>query len=96
MFLFRVFKDKNELNEVVVWKELYFFFVWKSCMGGYDGKGVFVICDVEDIILFLNGFCIVEKFIFFKNELVVIVVWNFLGEVIVYFVVEMEFYFEVN
>ncbi len=93
---FRVFKDKNELNEAVVRKELHFPFVWKSCTGGYDGKGVSIIRDAEDIIPLSNGACIAEKLIPFKNELAVIVARNPSGEVTTYPVVEMEFHPEAN
>lgn len=93
---FLVFKDKFELTEAIVRKDLSFPFVWKSCTGGYDGKGVSVIRTEEDVIPLAEGACIAEKLIPFKNELAVIVVRNPSGEVTTYPVVEMEFHPEAN
>ena len=93
---FRVFESKNELNEAIVRKEIEYPFVWKSCTGGYDGKGVSIIKDAEAIIPLPSGACIAEKLIPFKNELAVIVARNVSGEVATYPVVEMEFHPEAN
>ncbi|MBX2827305.1 MAG: 5-(carboxyamino)imidazole ribonucleotide synthase [Flavobacteriaceae bacterium] len=93
---FIVFESKNQLNEAIVRKELHYPFVWKSCTGGYDGKGVSIIRDAEDIIPLSSGSCIAEKLIPFKNELAVIVARNPSGEVSTYPVVEMEFHPEAN
>ena len=93
---FVVFQNKNKLNEALVRKELHYPFVWKSCTGGYDGKGVSIIRDAEDLIPLTDGSCIAEKLIPFKNELAVIVTRNPSGEVRTYPVVEMEFHPEAN
>lgn len=93
---FLVFETKNELNEAIVRKELKYPFVWKSCLGGYDGMGVSIIRDAEDIIPLPSGRCLAEKLIPFKNELAVIVARNVSGEVRTYPVVEMEFHPEAN
>ena len=93
---FKIFTDKNELNEALTRKELKFPFVWKSCTGGYDGKGVSIIENAEDIIPLPEGSCIAEKLIPFKNELAVIVARNPSGEVKTYPVVEMEFHPQAN
>jgi 5-(carboxyamino)imidazole ribonucleotide synthase len=93
---FKIFQNKNLLNEAIVRKELTFPFVWKSTTGGYDGKGVSIIRDAEDIIPLPDCECIAEKLIPFKNELAVIVARNPKGEVRTYPVVEMEFHPEAN
>jgi 5-(carboxyamino)imidazole ribonucleotide synthase len=93
---FVVFQNKNKLNEALIRKELHYPFVWKSCTGGYDGKGVSIIRDAEDLIPLADGSCIAEKLIPFKNELAVIVARNPSGEVRTYPVVEMEFHPEAN
>jgi len=93
---FVVFQTKNELNEAIVRKELHFPFVWKSCTGGYDGKGVSIIRDAADIIPLPGESCIAEKLVPFKNELAVIVVRSVSGEVRTYPVVEMEFHPQAN
>lgn len=93
---FVLFTDKNALNEAIVRKELHYPFVWKSCTGGYDGKGVSIIRDAEDIIPLPDTRCIAEKMIPFKHELAVIVARNPSGDVRTYPVVEMEFHPEAN
>lgn len=71
-------------------------YIWKSCLGGYDGKGVSVIRKAEDLENLPEAPCIAEDMIPFKNELAVIVVRNVSGEVKTYPVVEMEFHPEAN
>ncbi|HIB49199.1 MAG TPA: 5-(carboxyamino)imidazole ribonucleotide synthase [Flavobacteriaceae bacterium] len=93
---FFVFKDKFDLTEAIVRKDVTLPFVWKSCTGGYDGKGVAVIRTEEDMIPLAEGACIAEKLVPFKNELAVIVARSVSGEVKTYPVVEMEFHPEAN
>jgi 5-(carboxyamino)imidazole ribonucleotide synthase len=93
---FKIFQSKNELNEAMVRKELNYPFVWKTCTGGYDGMGVCIVREAQDIIPLMEGPCIVEKLIPFKNELAVIVARNPKGQVASYPVVEMEFHPEAN
>tara|TARA_R110002072_G_scaffold14272_2_gene59422 strand:- start:132296 stop:133453 length:1158 start_codon:yes stop_codon:yes gene_type:complete len=93
---FLVFKDKFDLTEAIVRKDVTLPFVWKSCTGGYDGKGVSVIRSEEDLIPLSEGACIAEKLVPFKNELAVIVARSASGEVKTYPVVEMEFHPEAN
>jgi|TARA_R110002020_G_scaffold474772_3_gene707209 5-(carboxyamino)imidazole ribonucleotide synthase len=93
---FLVFKDKFDLTEAIVRKDVTLPFVWKSCTGGYDGKGVAVIRTEEDMIPLAEGACIAEKLVPFKNELAVIVARSVSGEVKTYPVVEMEFHPEAN
>ncbi len=71
-------------------------FVWKSCQGGYDGKGVSVIRSEKDLKELPEVACIAEDMIPFKNELAVIVARNPSGDVTTYPVVEMEFHPEAN
>ena len=93
---FKRYETKQLLTEAIVRKEHSFPFVWKSCEGGYDGKGVSVIRDDEDLIPLPEVSCIAEEMIPFKNELAVIVVRNPKGDVKTYPVVEMEFHPEAN
>ncbi|MDN3724793.1 5-(carboxyamino)imidazole ribonucleotide synthase [Aequorivita sp. SDUM287046] len=93
---FNVFENKDSLNHAIFQKEISFPFVWKSCTGGYDGKGVSIIRAAEDLIPLADGACIAEDLVPFKNELAVIVARNPLGEVKTYPVVEMEFHPEAN
>ena len=75
---------------------LHFPFIWKSAQFGYDGQGVKVVRNVEDLDGLPNSECIAEELIPFKNELAVIVARNVQGEVVTYPVVEMEFHPEAN
>ena len=71
-------------------------FVWKSARFGYDGQGVKIIRNTEDLQGLPNVECIAEQLIDFKNELAVIVARNAKGECKTYPVVEMEFHPEAN
>jgi 5-(carboxyamino)imidazole ribonucleotide synthase len=71
-------------------------FVWKAARFGYDGNGVKIVRNIEDLESLPNVECITEKLIPFKNELAVIVARNAAGEVKTYPVVEMEFHPEAN
>lgn len=71
-------------------------FVWKSARFGYDGQGVKIVREKEDLASLANVECIVEELIPFKNELAVIVARNTKGEARTYPVVEMEFHPEAN
>lgn len=93
---FKPFDSKTELTEALVHKQLGFPFVWKSAVGGYDGKGVSIIRNEEDIIPLPDLPCLAEEMIPFKNELAVITARNASGETKTYPVVEMEFHPEAN
>ena len=69
--------------------------MWKSCTGGYDGRGVSIIRTANDLSGLDSGACIAEDLIPFKNELAVIVA-RASGKVNTYPVVEMEFHPEAN
>jgi 5-(carboxyamino)imidazole ribonucleotide synthase len=89
---FEIFASKKDLSEALNNNEISLPFVWKSTTGGYDGKGVSVIKNKEDLKELSDGECIAEKLIPFKNELAVIVARSVSGEVKTYPVVEMEFH----
>lgn len=71
-------------------------FVWKAARFGYDGNGVKIVRNLEDLESLPNVECITEQLIPFKNELAVIVARNAAGETKTYPVVEMEFHPEAN
>ena len=89
---FKVFDTLNELKSEVKENKVKLPFVWKSTTGGYDGKGVSVIKNIEDLEGLSEGECIAEKLVPFKNELAVIVARNPSGDMKTYPVVEMEFH----
>jgi 5-(carboxyamino)imidazole ribonucleotide synthase len=93
---FRIFETQRDLKEAIARKEIHLPFVWKSCKGGYDGRGVSIIRDIKDLASLPDGACIEESLIPFKNELAVIVARNPSGETKTYPVVEMEFHPEAN
>lgn len=70
--------------------------VWKSCQFGYDGYGVKMLRNDNDLKDLLDVECIVEDCIPFEKELAVIVTRNPKGDVSAYPVVEMEFHPEAN
>jgi len=93
---FHSFEDKDSLSEAIDNNILAFPFVWKSCTGGYDGKGVSIVRSADGLTELSDGACIAETLVPFKNELAVIVARNPQGEVVTYPVVEMEFHPEAN
>ncbi|TXD82823.1 5-(carboxyamino)imidazole ribonucleotide synthase [Subsaximicrobium wynnwilliamsii] len=93
---FNRFAYLSEIDESIENGGLEFPFVWKATQFGYDGKGVKIVRNLEDLKELPKGECITEKLIPFKNELAVIVARNEAGEVKTYPVVEMEFHPEAN
>ncbi|MGK4569350.1 5-(carboxyamino)imidazole ribonucleotide synthase [Flavobacterium sp. 3HN19-14] len=93
---FRRFPDKNTFQEAVTANEILFPFIWKCTEFGYDGNGVKVVRQAEDIQNLPDVECISEDMIPFKNELAVIVCRNPSAEIKTYPVVEMEFHPEAN
>ena len=90
------FDSLEELKQWFAGSDWEFPFVWKSCVGGYDGMGVKIVRKTEDLDGLANVPCIAEKMIPFKNELAVIVARSANGEAVSYPVVEMEFHPEAN
>ena len=73
---FSVFETIALVKKAVASGELKLPFVWKSCTGGYDGKGVQVIKNSQTLDVLPDCPCITEDLVAFKNELAVIVVRN--------------------
>ena len=90
------FEYFKELKQSYENKSITFPFVWKAARFGYDGNGVKVVRNIEDLNRLPNEECITEELIPFKNELAVIVARNEDGETKTYPVVEMEFHPEAN
>ena len=70
--------------------------VWKAARFGYDGNGVKILKQANDLELLPDVECLIEELVPFKNELAVIVARSASGEVKTYPVVEMEFHPEAN
>jgi 5-(carboxyamino)imidazole ribonucleotide synthase len=82
------FRSKEGLLEA----QLSYPCVWKSAEFGYDGKGVSVLRDAEDLKALPDTPCLIEEKIAFKKELAVIVARNENGEMTTYPVVGMDFH----
>ncbi|MEI1420385.1 5-(carboxyamino)imidazole ribonucleotide synthase [Bacillus cabrialesii] len=80
---YSIVNTKDELKQAV--QELGLPAVLKTCRGGYDGKGQFVIKEETQMeqaaALLEHGTCILESWVSFKMELSVIVVRSVNGEV---------------
>ncbi len=93
---FQRFAYVSEIEDSISNGGLQLPFVWKATQFGYDGQGVKVVRNLEDLKELPSGECIAETMIPFKNELAVIVARNSKGEIKTYPVVEMEFHPEAN
>ncbi|MBE4907361.1 5-(carboxyamino)imidazole ribonucleotide synthase [Bacillus luteolus] len=78
-----VVETEQELEDAV--QKLQIPCVVKTCRGGYDGKGQYVITKEQDITeakaLLKNGTCVVEAWISYTKEISVIVSRNVTGDV---------------
>ncbi|MTI46725.1 5-(carboxyamino)imidazole ribonucleotide synthase [Sporosalibacterium faouarense] len=82
-------KRINSLEETA--EELGLPFVQKSCCGGYDGRGVYVVKNEEGFSEALKGESFGEEFVDFEKELGIMVARNSRGETKCFPVVEMVF-----
>ena len=89
---FTALVSKKELSAALEKQTINFPFVWKSATGGYDGRGVQVVKNQQQIEELPDQSCLVEDLIDFSHELSVIVARNESGEIRSYPVVEMEFH----
>lgn len=90
------FKNLEQLKTAVQNNSLDFPFVWKSALMGYDGNGVSVVRNQEQLNVLPDVVCLAEDLIPFTHELAVIVCRNPSGKVVAYPTVEMEFHPEAN
>jgi 5-(carboxyamino)imidazole ribonucleotide synthase len=71
-------------------------FVQKSRTMGYDGKGVKVVRDENDLQNLLEGPCLTEPMLPFEKEIAILVAGNDKDEMVVFPVCEMMFHPEAN
>lgn len=87
---YRIIHDEKELEAAV--DVLGLPAVLKTCRGGYDGKGQYVIKEKEQLqeaaALLTHGTCILESWVPFQMELSVIVTRSVHGEIAVFPVAE--------
>ena len=84
---FVVTQNINELKE----HHAFLPAVHKLATGGYDGKGVQLLKKTEDIINGFDTHAVLEKMIFLKKELAIIIAVNDKGENAIYAPVDMVF-----
>ena len=88
---FKNYSNLDELKQNFKKDNFQFPFVWKSSKFGYDGKGVKIIKNQEDLDFSYNEQCLVEEIVLIEKELSVIVSRNVKGSVKCFPIVEMEF-----
>ena len=88
---FKTYDNVDDLINEAENKKCNYPFVWKSARFGYDGKGVKVINNIEDLKTLPNIECIIEDKISIKKELSVIVARNKRSQEKNFPTVEMEF-----
>jgi 5-(carboxyamino)imidazole ribonucleotide synthase len=88
---FKTYDNIDDLINEAENKKCKYPFVWKSARFGYDGKGVKVINNIEDLKTLPNIECIIEDKISIKKELSVIVARNKRSQEKNFPTVEMEF-----
>ncbi len=84
---FFLVENKSQINKYAD----YFPFFQKLRKGGYDGKGVCKLSDVNDLTNSFDEPCVLERLVDFDKELSVIVARNKNGETKCFPVVECEF-----
>lgn len=87
---YTLLENKNMLS-VYFDREGSFPCVWKSCRGGYDGKGVAVLKSLQDTASLPDVEYIIEDMVTIEKEICVMAARNVSGEVAVYTPVEMVF-----
>jgi 5-(carboxyamino)imidazole ribonucleotide synthase len=88
---FRLFDSPDMLRQALDAGALSLPFVQKARTGGYDGRGVAVIRNADDLNNLLPGPCVVEDLVHIEQELAVVVARNKRGETSTYPSVSMEF-----
>ena len=93
---FQLFDDGKEIKEALKNKQITFPFVQKSRKDGYDGKGVVVVSNENDVTNLLDCPSIIEERINIKTEISILVARSASGELIHYEPVEQHFNQEAN
>ncbi len=86
------YNDRNEVLAALEKGNLTYPFVNKVRVGGYDGKGVSVINNENDLGLIFDAPSIVEQKVAIEKELAITIARSSTGEISVFPVVEMEFH----
>ncbi|MBK9734465.1 MAG: 5-(carboxyamino)imidazole ribonucleotide synthase [Saprospiraceae bacterium] len=93
---FTIFKDASSLLSSVTAGDITVPFVQKTRTEGYDGKGVHIVRNKEDLNNLLAGPCIAEQIVDLSKEIAVIVARNQSGDICSFPPVEMQFHSTAN
>lgn len=88
---FKLFEGPDGIREDAASGKLHAPFVQKLRKGGYDGRGVMVVRNQEDLGKLLIGPCLIEEQVDIEKEISVIVARNKHGEIKCFPVAEMDF-----
>jgi 5-(carboxyamino)imidazole ribonucleotide synthase len=88
---FSLFESQKEILEAIDNDALHFPFVQKLRKGGYDGRGVAVINQKDDLYRLLPGPSVIENKVDIVKEISAVVARNKKGEIKCYPIVEMIF-----
>ena len=88
---FKNYSNLDKLKQNFKKDNFQFPLVWKSSKFGYDGKGVKIIKDQEDLDFSYDDQCLAEEIVLIEKELSVIVSRNAKGSLKCFPIVEMEF-----
>lgn len=88
---FQCYNTSSEIRKALENGDIHFPFVQKIRVGGYDGRGVAVINDTNDLDKLLEGASLVEEKVDIAKELAVIAARNKDGDISCFPVVEMIF-----
>lgn len=93
---FQLFDSEKDIKEALKSNQIPFPFVQKSRKDGYDGKGVVVVSDENDLVKLLDCPSIIEEQINIKSEISILVARSASGELLHYEPVEQHFNQEAN
>lgn len=93
---FSLYKDKATIMQMLDSGNLNPPFVQKLRTGGYDGRGVQIVKNREDISSLMEGPSVIEELADVEKEISVIAARNEMGEMAVYDAAEMEFHAGAN
>ena len=88
---FKYYNSIDELKESINNNEIEFPCIWKKTKFGYDGFGVKILNNINDLSGLPESEMIIEEMVSFEKELSVIVTRNVSGKVRCFNTVEMEF-----
>lgn len=89
---FTLFENEQEVRAGIQSQKITFPFVQKSRQAGYDGKGVAIIRDENDLNKLLPGGCVIEPLVDIAKEIAVVAARNLDGSIALFEPVEMQFH----